>query len=137
MAVCQTEARQTQLYLDIDGSLVTCRLDGSVRTWTQDGTLVKTFTGHEAPVRGLVRVGRLVVTIGTKDGRIKVWDWESERWLFDLQDPLHLIAVMTTGYGKLAVTSWSTGESAELYHIQVWDLDQVQDFASRHATRGE
>jgi WD40 repeat protein len=84
--------------------LVTCGLDGAIRTWTQEGSLIKTFTAHEKPVRTVVKIGRFAVT-GGKDGRLKVWDWENEEWLFDLQNPVITVWKFITAYGKLAVTS--------------------------------
>lgn len=110
-------------------------MDGTVLTWTQAGVLINTITAHEAPMRGFVRVGRFAISIGTKDGVLKVWDWESQKWLFNLQDPATLIANVTTAHGKLAVASWT--ESSELNRIQVWDLGEIQEAASRHISGGE
>ncbi|VUC29395.1 unnamed protein product [Clonostachys rosea] len=125
-----THARQTQLYTNYDGHMITSGLDGCVRIWEQDGTLLETFTAHDAPMRGQVMVGRFIVTIGTKDGRIKLWDWASKTYLTDLQEPVGLIANVATGYGKLVVSSWKG--SSELHQIQIWDLDEIEKFASRY-----
>ncbi|CAG9982856.1 unnamed protein product [Clonostachys byssicola] len=122
----QTQARQTQLYTNFDGRMITSGLDGC----EQDGTLLETFTAHDAPMRGLVKVGRFVVTIGTTDGRIKLWDWASKAYLTDLQESVGLIANVTTGYGRLVVSSWKG--SRELHQIQIWDLDEIERFASEY-----
>ncbi|CAH0054033.1 unnamed protein product [Clonostachys solani] len=126
----QTQARQTQLYTNFDGRMITSGLDGCVRIWEQDGTLLETFTAHDAPMRGLVKVGRFVVTIGTRDGRIKLWDWGSKTYLTDLQEPVGLIANVATGYGRLVVSSWKG--SRELHQIQIWNLDEIERFASEY-----
>jgi WD40 repeat protein len=132
VAVCQAEAKLTSQLSDIGGNLVTCGVDGAIRTWTQEGGLVKTFAAHEAPVRGLAKIGRFAVTAGSKDGRLKVWDWENEEWLFDLQDPVHMVSLITTAYEKLAVASW---DKNGLHHIQVWELDEIQEVAPKHINR--
>ncbi|CAH0031764.1 unnamed protein product [Clonostachys rhizophaga] len=126
----QAQARQTQLYTNFDGRMITSGLDGCVRVWEQDGTHLETFTAHYAPMRGLVKVRRFVVTIRTTDGRIKLWDWGNKTYLTDLKKPVGLIANVTTGYGRLAVSSWKG--SRELHQIQIWDLDEIEKFASRY-----
>jgi WD40 repeat protein len=128
VAVCQAETKVLSQFSDIDGNLVTCGIDGAIRTWTQQGSLIKTFAAHEAPVRALVKIGRFVVT-GGRDGRLKVWDWENEEWLFDLQNLLHTVWRFVTSYGKLAMASWKVNE---IYHIQIWELDEIQEVASKH-----
>ena len=114
---------------------MTCGVDGAIRTWTQEGSLIKTFVAHEAPVRALVKIGKFVVT-GGKDGRVKVWDWENEEWLFDLQD-LHdpafaVVGKFTTAYGKLAVALW---EKNGLNQIQVWELAEIEEAALEYISR--
>ncbi|CAH0027681.1 unnamed protein product [Clonostachys rhizophaga] len=127
----QTEARHTTLYLNAnDGNLITGGIDGTIKTWTQDGELVDSFVAHGVPVRGLGKVGQFLVTIGTSDGRIKLWDWQSRKWLVDLQEPVGFIRNATTGHGKLAILS--KGESGETHNVQVWALDLIEQFASRH-----
>ncbi|CAI6091758.1 unnamed protein product [Clonostachys chloroleuca] len=123
-------SRTTQLYTSFDGRMITSGLDGCVRVWEQDGTLLEAFTAHDAPMRGLVKVGRFVVTSGTTNGRIKLWDWDSKTYLTDLQESVGLIANVTTGYGRLVVSSWKG--SRELHQIQIWRLDEIETFASRY-----
>uniref|UniRef100_A0A0B7K0Y6 Uncharacterized protein n=1 Tax=Bionectria ochroleuca TaxID=29856 RepID=A0A0B7K0Y6_BIOOC len=123
-------ARQTQLYTNLDSRMITSGLDGCVRVWKQDGMHLETFTAHDAPMRGLVKVGRFVVTIGTTDGRVKLWDWGNKAYLTDLQEPVGLIANVTMGYGRLVVSSWKG--SRELHQIQIWDLDEIETLASRY-----
>lgn len=70
--------------LDIHGNLVTCGMDGAMRTWKPAGSHVKaSFPTHETPVRELVKIRRFAA-IGGKNGRIKVW----QKMAFDLQDPV-------------------------------------------------
>ncbi|CAI6094322.1 unnamed protein product [Clonostachys chloroleuca] len=127
----QTEARHTTLYVNTNnGNLLTGGIDGTIKTWTQDGELVHSFIAHEVPVRGLARVGQFLVTIGTSDGRIKLWDWQSRKWLVDLQGSIGFIRNYAAGHGKLAILS--DGEPRGARNVQVWDLDLIEQFASRH-----
>jgi WD40 repeat protein len=143
MAVCQAEARTVPQLSDIDGNLVTCGKDGLVRTWTQEGRLVKTFATHDTAVRRIVKIGTFAITVGSSDGRLKVWDWEKEgepEWLFDLlEKPAYMVSLATTANGKLAVASWDDRESWEVkiapQRIQAWDLDTIQQLASQHKAK--
>ncbi|VUC25668.1 unnamed protein product [Clonostachys rosea] len=127
----QSEARHTLLYVNTnDGNLLTGGIDGTIKTWTQDGELLHSFIAHEVPVRGLARAGQFLVTIGTKDGRVELWDRQSRKWLVDLQEPIGFIRNYTTGHGKLAILSKSG--PGEPHNVQVWDLDLIEQFASRH-----
>lgn len=115
-------------FSDIGGYMVTCGVDGQIRTWTQQGSLVKTISAHEAPVRGLVLSGRFAVTVGSSDGRLKVWDWEKEEWLFDLLGPLRVVLLMESTAEKLAVASWERKDEASgevIHKVQVWDLSEL------------
>jgi len=129
IAVCQADTKASSQFSDIDGNLVTCGVDGAIRTWTQGGSLIKTFAALKEPSRALVKIGRFVVT-GGKGARLRVWDWENEEWLFDLQD-LHDPAFTVVGnfmaaYGKLAVSLW---EKNGLNQIQVWELAAIEEAA--------
>jgi len=131
VAVCQAEANLPSQISDIDGNLVTCGLDGTIRTWTQEGSIIKSFAAHEAPVRALVKTGKFAIT-GGRDGRLKVWDWENRQWLFDLQNSVPTVWKVATMHRKLAIASWMKGE---LYHIQIWELDEIQEAASKYISR--
>jgi hypothetical protein len=62
VAVCQAGAKVALRLSDVEGNLVTRGIYGSIRTWTQEGGFTETFAAHKAPVRGLVKIGKFVVT---------------------------------------------------------------------------
>jgi WD40 repeat protein len=96
-----------------------------------EGSLIKTFAAHEKPVRAIVKIGRFAVT-GGRDGRLKVWDWENEEWLFDLQNPVITVWKFIAAYGKLAVVSRMGND---INHIQIWELDEIQEVASQYINK--
>lgn len=128
-----------QVFDDVGGSglMMTYGLPGNVHAWTQDGVRVgAAHAAHDAPLRTLVRLDdQLVVTVGTKDGRIKVWRWgpertdgEAKRWLFDLFSGTWMVRTVTAGFGKLAIATQE--EDGDLHHVRVWDLEAVRAFAA-------
>ena len=120
--MCQSKTKGAAQITDIDGHLVSCRMDGVVRTWTQDGVLLESLVADDKAIRALTKIGRFMVTVGTYDGRLKVWDWDNEQWLFDLQeDHGYVFSKFTTAYGRLAVTSWKP----DIHTVQVWDIDEI------------
>ncbi|EPE24832.1 WD40 repeat-like protein [Glarea lozoyensis ATCC 20868] len=128
VAVCQTDALVSSQYGDIDGKLVTCGLDGKIRTWTQKGDLLETFAAHEAPVRALAMAGRFVVT-GARDGTLKVWDWDKKDMLFEFGDPeLRLLSGFGTAHGMLYTDSGKSGLGP--HHVQIWDLGEIERVAT-------
>lgn len=85
--------RQMPQISDVQGQMVTSGVDGKIRTWTRDGVLVKTVEAGSVPIRGIVHFGeKLAVVAGSGDGRVRVWDWEKEEPLFDLDDPLRMVS---------------------------------------------
>ncbi|VUC28510.1 unnamed protein product [Clonostachys rosea] len=127
----QTEARHKLLYQNMDdGRFLTGGFDGVVRLWSQNGAFLGRFTAHPEPMRGLLLVGRFLVTVGTKGGEVKVWDWESKTWLFDIQGSIGFISNMATGHGKLAIASWENGRR-DSHCMQLWDLDQLGQAVSK------
>ncbi|GAB1314431.1 hypothetical protein MFIFM68171_04641 [Madurella fahalii] len=119
--------------------MVTCGVDGKVYTWTRDGVLVGTpHAAHEAPVRAVIPIGgRVVLTVGSSDGLIKVWDWVNaggrKRWLFDLASGFYLITTVATGFGKLAISSRE--EDGGLHQVRVWDQEEILKTALMHLDR--
>jgi serine/threonine protein kinase/WD40 repeat protein len=55
-----------------DGLVASAGIDGVVRVWKLDGTLVHTFRGHGAAVKGVTFAGRLVVS-GAEDHQVRLW----------------------------------------------------------------
>lgn len=130
-----TKATHPQVYLNVDDNMVTGGNDGVVRTWTQDGDLLSSFQAHPGSIRGLFKVGRFLITVGATDGTIKIWVRTTEKWVADLQDPVSgRIDLAIMGSGKLAI-SWIP--SGDHRRVQVWDLKQIQDFASKIDVRKE
>lgn len=135
MAACQGEARVASQLTDFDQSMITCGLDGAIRTWTQHGQMEKEFPGvHDGSVRGIVKIGKFAVTGGAKDGKLKLWDWGKEKWLFDLQDSGTIISHMIADFGKLGVASWDRKDGLT---VQVWTLNEIDEFALRFVTEEE
>lgn len=127
-AVCQADAIIPSQFSDIEGNLVTCGKDGGIRTWKQEGILIKTFTAHEStPVRAVFKIGRFAVTVGGRDGRLKVWDWQKDEWLFDLQDPVITVWKAVVTDGKLATACRVEDRT---YHIRIWELDDIEELAA-------
>jgi hypothetical protein len=133
-----------QLFDDVgrSGLMMTYGLTGNIHTWTQDGVRVGTaHAAHDVPLRTLVRVDdRFMITVGTKDGRVKVWHWgpgatdgERKRWLFDLFSGAWIIRAATAAFGKLAIATQE--EDSDLHHVRVWDLEAVRTFAVSHVDR--
>ncbi|KXX79694.1 Coatomer subunit alpha-2 [Madurella mycetomatis] len=112
--------------------MMTCGVNGKAYTWTRDGVLVGTpHTAHDAPVRAVIQAGgRVVLTVGSSDGLIKVWDWEKKRWLFDLFSGVFLITTVATGFGKLAISSRE--KEGDLHQVRVWNHEEILKTALTH-----
>ncbi|KAL8363324.1 hypothetical protein RB601_009209 [Gaeumannomyces tritici] len=130
-----------QLFDDVGGSglMLTYGLPGNVHAWTQDGVRVgAAHAAHDAPLRTLVRLDdRLVVSVGTKDGRVKVWRWgpgradgERKRWLFDLFSGTWMVRTVVAASGRLAIATQE--KDSGLHHVRIWDLEAVRAFAASH-----
>lgn len=133
VTTCDSDARTDSQVSDVDdGNMVTCGVDGKASTWTQVGALVgPPHAAHDAPVRAVIQIGgRVVLTVGSSDGLIKVWDWERKRWLFDLFSGVFLIATVATGFGKLAISSRE--KEGDLHQVRVWDYEEILKTASTH-----
>jgi WD40 repeat protein len=55
-----------------DGLVTSAGIDGVVRVWKLDGTLVHTFRGHSAAVKGIAFAGRHIVS-GSEDHQVRLW----------------------------------------------------------------
>ncbi|KAL8393202.1 hypothetical protein RB595_003123 [Gaeumannomyces hyphopodioides] len=126
-----------QLCDDLDGNLITYGVPGIIHTWTQDGVRIgASHAAHDAPVRMVMQLDRrFAVTVGSKDGVVKLWDWGTaggeKRWLFDLFSGVWLITNVSVAFGKLAIASREKDRKAS--HVRVWDLEDIRKLAISHA----
>ena len=67
------EAGIKDIDMNAEGLVVSAGIDRSVRVWKLDGTLLHTWRGHAAAVKGVAIVGRHVVT-GAEDHMVRVWN---------------------------------------------------------------
>lgn len=59
---------------------------------------------------------------GTKDGTLRVWDWEEKEMLFKFQDPKYTLWQFAATYRELARSMKKDG----IHHIQAWDLEEIE-----------
>jgi WD40 repeat protein/tetratricopeptide (TPR) repeat protein len=69
------DAKVYKVIFSPDGETLVTAGDDGVKLWRLDGTLVRTFNGHENPVRGVSVSpdGKLVVT-ASDDQTVKIWE---------------------------------------------------------------
>ena len=70
----------TRVEFNADGSrIATGGNDGDIRVWTvPDGTRLRSMHGHEGKVRGLIWMDDQTLVSGAEDGRLLVWDLNTE-----------------------------------------------------------
>ncbi len=70
------EAGIKDIDMSAEGLIASAGIDGTVRVWKLDGTLLHTWRGHAAAVKGCAFVGAHVVS-GAEDHRVRIWDLET------------------------------------------------------------
>lgn len=131
---------------DHGGKMVTCGVDGKIRTWTQDGSLLTTLAvcDEPEPIRGVVYIGeKLAVVAGSLGGWVQVWDWKNRVPLFKLEEPLQMVYTIISDGKKVGVTSHARlpgpvesdapkdWVSAVTSRIQVWDMEDIRKAAGK------
>jgi WD40 repeat protein len=109
-----------------NGNLISGSADGSVRTWDwKDGSPIQALDpahasqpGRQNAVRGVVFTSRYMITGGTRDGLLKVWDQESNVLLSEHEAGVGIWNVIGAE-GKLVVVSASLGDGP--HRIMLWD----------------
>lgn len=138
--------KQMSQITDRDGKMVTCGVDGRIRTWTQDGSPLTTLavSDEHEPIRGVNFIGeKLAVVAGSSGGWVQVWDWENQVLLFKLEEPLQMVYTIISDGKKVGVTSHANlpdptesdapkdWVSAVTSRVQVWDMEDIRKAADK------
>ncbi len=97
--------------------------DDTIRVWNHQGSEVKIFIGHLAPVTQLdfsFIDDKLVMASSSEDGTVKIWDFESGEIIKNFTDASH--TVMAVKFKKDKILSGSKDKHFRIYDFATGNL---------------